>query len=241
MSGFNKFMNKFISVVTRTATELTKESRLTSNLEFHKVLSNLVGGEGFFGKISYGFIEVHRCLARLEQIEIFLKNYKDCVAFRRKGITNSVHLRYHVEKYLEEMYILKERLIAYSNILRKHYKDNPSGVKGLKTLEESVNRALGGIIEIRGLHVHQNRFIDEDINRLETYDLLLILKRSGMPPEFEKFVKIECNRVTKMWKDRVKSNNRAVRKLVDIYFTKVQTLIFDERGQIRTGNKIGSK
>ena len=187
--------------------------------------------EVVFRRIFYGFIEISRCIDRLEQIEVFLKKYDDCIEFRKKEITKAVYLKYHVEKYLEEMYILKERLMGYLNVLRKYYKHNPSATKRLEIQEKLVNRVLDGIIKTRGLHIHQNRFTDEDINRLELYDLLL--KAGSMPPVFEKLAKKEFDRVTKTWLGIVKSNNRELKKLINGYFTYIHVLVFDEKGQVK--------
>ena len=174
-----------------------------------------------------------RCLDRLEQVEVFLNNYKDCTEFRKKRISQVVYLKYHVEKYLEENYILKERLIGLLNILKKYYKNSPADTKKLTLLEELTHLNIEKILSARNSHVHENRFTDEDINFLELCDAV---SRLGIRMSaFEKrFANEYSNVVTKTWKSNVKNRNKQLKKLMDSYFDCVNALVFDEKGQIKS-------
>lgn len=218
MLGRKKFTKSLIKVVAKEA------KRHISNSEFKEVFSNHFTGsagpkqmkrklshdEVFIGKIFYGFLEIEHCFERLGQIDIFLKNYDSCITLKKKGITRSAYLTYHIEKYLEEMYILKERLSVFLKILERLYKNNGSETKKqLITLAGRIEKSLAGIVTTRGAHIHRNRFTDEDIARLETYDFLL--KAGGMPSEFEKLSKKEFNSIAKKWSATLQNNKKELK------------------------------
>jgi hypothetical protein len=72
----------------------------------------------FSGKIFQGFFEIQSSVSTLDDIEIYISTFP----YRNKPITRPRHLRYHLENYFNEIYLLKERLKAYLAKIGKYYK-----------------------------------------------------------------------------------------------------------------------
>src|SRR3989304_4480875 len=150
MREYNKFLKSLVDSVQGTA------KQILSDPEFKKVYSNyFTGSDGpkvikrhksqhelFVRKIFYGFTEIQNCLDRIKQTAIFLKNYDACKKITTKGITKSAYLIYHIEKYLEEMYVLKERLVVYLTGLERSHKNTDSEMKKQPKRIKKNNRPL---------------------------------------------------------------------------------------------------
>jgi hypothetical protein len=117
--------------------------------------------------------EIFNSLWAIENIAIYVRSFP----YKRRGILPLNYLQYHIENYLNEIYILKTRLISYLNTLEKAYSKTKQGrivAKKLKPLRLLVDTAFKAYTEKRGSHVHVSRFKDEDIDRLSTLQVLSI-------------------------------------------------------------------
>jgi hypothetical protein len=194
------------------------------------VQRHLTRHETVLRDLFYGFIEILRCIERLTQIETYIRKMPGFKEYKRKNITDTAYMKYHIEKYFEEMYILKERLIRYLRKIKKYYKRDVNIQTELAKMEDLLNKSLDGIISTRGRHIHESRFTDEDINRLELYDLLL---STGMPRRAESLFRAESRRVRRNWLARIKGNNRDLMKVMDFLFEYLHVLVFDDKRNVR--------
>lgn len=88
-------------------------------------------------------------------------------------------LDYHVENYLNETYIFKERVRAFFELLGKAYRKQQYSWalnEVLKQLKMSLTLRLNIALEIRNSHVHQRRLSDPDLRDLY---LVRALVKSG--------------------------------------------------------------
>src|SRR6266498_2390787 len=124
--------------------------------------------ETFFHDIFRYFGEAMSAVSSLEQSATFIAR------LQARHVT-AKRLGYHVEKHLEEIYIVKERFVAFIRYLRKLFKrrDLREGVALMDRLEQQMEGAFEEVVRTRGAHVHERRFADEDIDRIATLDLLL--------------------------------------------------------------------
>lgn len=181
----------------------------------------------FFGKIFCGFMEIYKSLETLNDIAFYINRFP----FHQTRITRERYLQFHVESYVSEVYILRERLTPYITLIERQYRRDSrlSGVQARCTaLTEAITQSLQGIVDVRGHHVHRVRFSDNDIDRLSTFTLL----SQGSDGELSSFMKesyhYEHRRVKKKWCDRAKANNKAIRELLDIFFDSLFPVVFDE-------------
>ncbi|MGE8165201.1 hypothetical protein ACQKRQ_34260 [Paraburkholderia sp. NPDC080076] len=142
---------------------------------------------------------------------------------RSKNISKNQYINFVIGAYLQEMYILQQRLDAYGKKVSRLY-----GFRDLpKLVNDLVYKPLENIINIRGNHVHRERYSDAELRRISDLDLFLrVGHEAGEDFHFE------YKLAQHSWKMRIRANNLAVSRIVDSYFDILQTLICEE-GKVR--------
>ena len=169
-----------------------------------------------------GYSEISNSLETLRLIELFLKISPPEV----DGINFSNYLTYHVHNYLQEMYILKERLITYSvKIQRKYNKvlDKEKLDNIISLLMSIITSSLNGITGndgVRNTHVHFEKFKDDELNWLSSTTFL-----AGFHDEFTIHSKAAYEIAKTKWYKTIKNNNIELNKLIDIYFDTIYSII----------------
>lgn len=165
----------------------------------------------FLIKLFYGFTEISGTLEALKLSEILVS----LAPPRSVRVKRDEYLKYHINSYLQEIYILKERLNSYATQLKRVYSKTDQKEKFNSQVDpvfSLVKTSLKGIIDTRGGHVHSYRYSDEDLNLLSWWTLI---------SNFNKGFTHDANGykwVKRIWKDRIKENNNQIMKLLDIYF-----------------------
>jgi hypothetical protein len=193
-----------------------------------EVKGKLTGRETFVYKLFYGFTEIANSLDTLEDIAVFIGRFP----FKGTRITKERYLQFHVECYLAETYLLQQRLESYLTLLERQYKGD-SILAALRklcaALRETIKKALEGIVRTRGSHVHEARFKDNDIDRLRGIGLLARSGKDKLANAMHFFYQIEHAKIRKRWKDQIAGNNKAVRKLLNVFFDALYVIMFDSK------------
>jgi len=182
-------------------------------------------------KIRGGFNEIALSYDSMTEIPLYLKKYP------QKLIWKSKFLEFVIVNYLNEVYILSERLEAYTKKIIRLSKKHPDIAKVekeiltfdklFKDLFNSHNNNL------RGEHVHVRRFEDDDLNRLV---YLEVLYHNGNNPN-DKFVNSEYKKAIafnkKKWLDSFEESNKKYERFLDMYFTMIYSIVFDKHGTFR--------
>jgi hypothetical protein len=168
--------------------------------------------DGVFWEIFNGFTEIGNALDALALVEILLR----LAPPRSKRVDKDSYIKFLVGSYLQEMYILEQRLTAYATKLSRLYRKPslPKAVRGV------VFEPLEGLIGTRGAHVHQRRFSDEHLDSVTTFALF---KRVGH--ELGDDLEFEYMRAQRQWGKRVKDNNLATRRIVDQYCALLEAVL----------------
>lgn len=158
-----------------------------------------------FVQIFYGFTDISATLDALKLTEILMGLSPP----RSSKVKKDDYLKFLVGAYLQEVYILEQRLSAYGKKISRLYqrKDLPEKVKQI------VYEPLEKIINTRGSHVHQERYTDEELNIVSMLVLLNHLKDA-----YGEDVQFEYAHARKKWKSRIEQNNKATESIVDQYF-----------------------
>ena len=125
-----------------------------------------------YQKLFKGLDEITSSYYRMKDITYYFSHFP---YVGEKDVSHPNYLRYHIENYLNEMYILKLRITDYIKVITRSYKkssnygDMQSALDGIK---KAIVDCMDGLITTRGSHVHQSRFTNDDIDRLTTLDLL---------------------------------------------------------------------
>lgn len=184
-----------------------------------------------------GYSEISNSLETLRLIELFLNIPPPDV----DGINYSNYLTYHVHNYLQEMYILKERLKTYlTKIQRKYNKvlDNEILKNIISPLINIVTSSLSGITGKNGVrheHVHSEKFKDDELNWLSSTIFL-----ADFHDEFTMHSKEAYETAKNKWFTIVKNNNIELNKLVDIYFDTIYSIITVDGKVVLPSDRINS-
>lgn len=190
------------------------------------------GRKLFFSKVFHGFGEISKSLETLIDIEFYISRFP----FQRTRVTRERYLQFHVESYFSEIYLLRERLKRYITLLERQYKRS-LGISNVqercKALTDAITSSLAGVTDIRGRHVHEARFSDDDIDRLSLITLLLHAWDNESASLMTKYYRYEYRRVKKNWFDKIKANNKTLRELLDFFFDSLFPIVFDENTSLR--------
>lgn len=167
-------------------------------------------------QIFRGYTEISTSYETLLLIEKFIKiNPPDS-----EGINHSNYLNYHIHNYLQEMYILKDRLDRYLKLITERYKADFNQVllddikiNLLKFIKGVLQNITGHTTGARSKHVHYERFFDEEMKWLSSTTLLA---------QFHDEFKIESKKAyidaKNKWHGLIQNNNVEVLNLFDTYF-----------------------
>jgi hypothetical protein len=190
--------------------------------------------EKFFGRIFQGFNELFKSFEALKDIEIYIASFP----YKNKNINKIRYLRYNIENYFHEIYILKERLISYAKIIDRSYKKDINHVNIKDNIKLLVENSLEKIVNIRGKHVHKFRFESNSLERLELMNLLALSDQEPLHIIISNYYKITFNQTRNEWKRTIVNNNRELVKLLDIYSDSITRTLFNEQtGKINYPNE----
>lgn len=176
----------------------------------------------FFIKLFREFSEIPDTVKALKLSGIFIS----LAPPRSKKVTHDDYIRYHIHAYLQEIYILKERLISYAKKLQRVYAKTQRKTifdESVNPMFELVANFFKDLVSIRGGHVHACRFSDEGLDKLVTYTLI-----SNFNDEYVHLTKIKYKLLQLEWKGRVKDINKAMMTLLDTYCNALFNAITEE-------------
>ena len=160
----------------------------------------------------HGFTEISTTLDRLNLIDGLFS----VAAPRSKSIEKHEYMNFLIGVYLQEVYILEQRLTAYATRMGRAYR---TGVN-VEELFESIQQTLGKIVKTRGAHVHVKRYSDERLEILSGITYIGELAES-----FHINATAHCKTVQREWQKTIKSNRAATLGLVNSYFSHLLSAI----------------
>ena len=210
------------------------------DLDGPKTVSERASDKAYFvaNKLFRPLSEIMNNFEALENIAI----YSGSFPYKKHGVSRISYLRYHIENYLNELYILKNRLIAYLKIIERSYRkcDRFGEIhKIMEPVYNIVSRSLEGYVNIRGAHVHANRYTDSEIDRLAELELFSRLSDDKEMSQLLHSVFIQQYRVIrKKWVGKMQDDIEALRKLIDIYFENLcKAIVSENRIQYPSSSK----
>jgi hypothetical protein len=113
------------------------------------------------------WMEIEGSLTRLQLARKFLGRLRP-----RSATADAIG--YHVEKHLEEIYILQQRVDRFLMRLERRLKKRSltGEAQNVSQIRLAFNNTLARVLEPRHEHVHKERFRDLDIGQLEMLDHL---------------------------------------------------------------------
>lgn len=238
MPGFDEFKTLMVGEATRLISEMTEHDR---NVVLESVTEMLGsestsrtpprqrhGHDALAVELFRRFAEILGSVESLENIEVYIRRAPD----GRLGVSKAAYLRYHVENYLAELYILRERLLAYGTFISRRYRRDHRKAEIVGTVSrnrEAVADAFRGVTVARGRHIHASRYDDPELSKLSFFDVLRT-GDEGMLWLFEATYS-EVRASKRHW---VQTTNRTVKQLLDVCFGALKPLLFTQTGALRS-------
>ena len=232
--AFNKAMADAIVSITKREMRVEREQHgnvLGSFLfdgQIPQDRSNrLARADNHILKMGKRWLEIYDSILALEAVYMYLKRESS----RPSSISAVQHLKYHFEHFLQEIYILHNRLQSFVTLIRRSYKKDhgfPRHVAVLDALDKLISRSTDQVVKTRGQHVHVVRFEDADFLRLSVLEQIATKDR-----EFQPFLRAALHEVRKKKLEAISSNNRTVKKFFKIYCKALYPVLFDRKGNFQ--------
>jgi len=176
------------------------------------------------------FNEVFR---RFAEISEAVDNIELCMRFvgartpKTKGLKLDAYLSYHISFYLQEVYILKERMKKYAKKIMRLRRNRDLVVNSSKYTKaiDVVEQSLSPIVSARGSHVHDRPFSDEDMRMLGGYSFLAVHRPDD--PNWSRYARAEYSAVKAIWVKRLASNQEVLKQLLDLFFLFLYQEVFE--------------
>jgi hypothetical protein len=184
--------------------------------------------EKLLQKILSGLSEIEDAFQVLNDIPFYIKHFPP----KNSKVSKTRFLNYHIGNYLNENYILRERLVTYQKVVTRMYKSDRRLVemgKHVKRLELLVS-GFDGIVATRGKHVHQERYDDEDFARLDIYERMS-KEEDTLASVLGKLYPLALRDYRKKWIRTISDNNNKIKEILDMYFEILYDVVFDKNGK----------
>jgi hypothetical protein len=175
--------------------------------------------------------EISYILGYLNDSKLYLRANPS--AFIRTRIPDARYLNYHMHNYFNNVYILKERVTAFLQRIKRSSKDIEKK-RAADSEIEIIDEYFRSHGKIRNEHTHRIRYIDNDISTLETLEGAYGSKLFNDRKLVKKgHVLMAYSEVKKSWLRFVKASNISISDFVSQYFDFIIQLILDEHGSLR--------
>ncbi|SRR5713226_4976557 len=165
--------------------------------------------------IFQAYSEIHTSRERLGQIT----RYASRAPLASLSVSKLDYLRFQIESYFQEAYILKMRIDAFLNLLEKQPLLRRH--KEIAKLRCVVSTATNSIVGLRGKHVHKKRLDNQEITGLAALELIATL---GKNRKAAQLLTLRYPTVQKKWCEQLKKTNDAINSLLDDVFKKCRQL-----------------
>lgn len=191
--------------------------------------------QDFYSETFWHYWEISISLENLDYIPVFIKKpFRESKAYQEAGITKASYLRYHIEHYLQENYILLERVDRFLGWL-SHQLRNEGRMRDSKIvlqLRDAFDGGMNNLRLVRKRHVHIKRFDEDELSRLDFFEAF------STDSEDEKVERVSGNIATELymgskeeWTKRIKENNKNLRKMIDALFGALIPIVFPSEVQ----------
>ena len=182
--------------------------------------------ERYWLKWFWEMTEIQTSIERLDQALVYLGHYPRAKVFRLHRISEATWIRYHVEMYLQEQYILFNRLSGFLRRVERTAAraNNRRGVEIATKLRELVSQGFAPVIRSRGAHVHVMRIDDKELRDLDT---LVLLTRRGRG-ELRALLpvrRLQAFVTESSWGDKLSESNKKIRGLCTTLFNAVTPVL----------------
>ena len=191
-------------------------------------LGRLSLGEEYVQRLHLITAEVLESYEAMRNVEVYLGRYP----FSWARIGPSAYIRFHLESYFNEMYILQERMKAFTRRLGREFRKDP-GVAPVddrvKYVIDEVTQLFEPLHQLRGQHVHRTRYDEPELRRLSVLEMVAEADREKFQPLLRRVARAARANILTF----VKTTNAAVSDKLDRFFDFFEGLVFKKDGSVR--------
>jgi hypothetical protein len=178
-----------------------------------------------FYKLWRAFLEISNSFNSIKDVPSYLRHSPP----KHLGVPNSRYIAWQVHNYLNEIYILQQRLGSFWGSIQKSYRTSaPAQSKLTNKKVDSILKAFDSVVKIRGSHVHEQRLEDPEIERLAVIENMASFP---WPPEVLPYFRKARGEVKKSWVSRMSANEPQIKSVLDAFFEVVHPIVFTSAGE----------
>jgi hypothetical protein len=242
LKGLDKFQAALMNDGLPAMVEWLKSKKKADLLmtEVHKHIFELgpptppekrTGRSNYYQLLTYHLAEIQTTLDTMRDIEFYMGRFP----YSEEKVAKHRHLIFHVQAFLNELYILQQRLLGFLKFIeRQHRKD--TRLDNIKVVCEAlrgfVTESMKKGVAIRGSHVHEWRLSDNDHDRLIGISLYTKMPNEEIQEAFAAYYDSEYKKIRRRRREWVASGIGVSRELVDAFFDKLFKLVFDDKGSM---------
>jgi hypothetical protein len=189
------------------------------------------GRRNYHQLLTYHIADIQATLDTMKDVEFYMSRFP----YSPAKVAKHRHLQFHGEAFLNELYILQERLLNLLTFIERQHRRDPR-LDQIKTTRGVLNNwvieSMMRGIAMRGSHVHKWRMSDNRIDRLVGISLYMNMPSRKIQKAFKTYYESEYRKIRKELRGWVASGIDEAQKLVDTYSDEVFKLLFDSSGKL---------
>jgi hypothetical protein len=195
--------------------------------KYDALLAPLTERERFLKEIFDDYYEILMSFENMKMISIFVRQYPNYKSYKNQKINKTKYLRYHIENYLNEIYIFEKRIEAFLNKLIKKLKSKQLNkeIDRINKLKDILYKSLEKAKDARGAHVHKYRFTNNKISQLNSLELFADIGGLKILSFYKDW---EYKQLRNEWAKIINENNNELQKLLDYILEGTKPIVFDK-------------
>jgi hypothetical protein len=189
------------------------------------------GRRNYHQLLTYHLAEIQTTLDTMRDIEFYMGRFP----YSEGKVAKHRHLVFHVQAFLNELYILQQRLLGFLKFIERQHRKDPRLDKMkivCEALRNFVTDSMKKGVAIRGSHVHEWRLSDNDHDRLIGIDLYTKMPNEKIQEAFKTYYNSEYKKIRGRRREWVASGIGVAQELVDAFFDELFNLVFDGKGSM---------
>ncbi len=230
--SLERFRKSVLFLLRRDVIDLSegKLPQIMAEKPQDSITTNLSRDQKLFAEIFGGSVEIWESQEALQDIETYLSRNP----YSRLGVDKHRYLRYHVTNYLNEVYILQERLRTFTTtLLRKYRKNAPADLAAISAACEQAVARLSTFVAARGVHVHERRFTNPQLHKLAGLEILRKETHDNERFMFGRIADRAFREQRTHWKKLIGQHNLLTDQVLDAFFEALHPVLFRDDGELR--------
>lgn len=248
MRDIEKFphLEKFLNLMIKWVSTLTPKPDSPESAELGRALVNRIldlpgprslvrkssKSETEWAKIFGAVLDMSGSLVRMELAQEYIKGMRLPGVHPRSTSGVAIRLQYHFEKTIDESYIVQNRLLRISDILRRRARTDERVRAKLDSAKVCIiTMPMSELTRVRGLSIHESRFEDPRVARISMLELLA--KNDHLKKPLSHMLRTEF----RVKRRQVLNDSEQIRTgllaMVDSYFGHIHDFVFTKQGTPR--------